>query len=167
MSLRLRLVETIVERRSRGKLFRVQSRASGKFYNVRHAMLDVMNAGTDDGVPASILREFNYMKALASPFTQSVVAHEIHGNCVKIQYEHHPANLRDVLTKNQLVNLKFYNHTGRQELVRSLTGGLLKALAWCHSHDLMHRNLKPENILLNDKGEVVLADFSLARQMTR
>ena len=163
MNLRLRLLETIVERRSRGKLFRVQSRASGKFYNVRHAMLDVMNAGTDDGVPASILREFNYMKALASPYTQSVVAHEIHGSCVKIQYEHHPTNLRDFMTKNQSPNLKFYSPTGRQDLVRSLTRGLLKALAWCHSHDVMHRNLKPENILLNGSGEVLLTDFSLAR----
>jgi len=39
---------------------------TGCLYSVKHALLDTMNAGTDDGVPASILREINYLKSLES-----------------------------------------------------------------------------------------------------
>jgi serine/threonine protein kinase len=41
---------------------------------------------------------------------------------------------------------------------------LLHALAFMHSHGLIHRDIKPDNVLLNAEGDPVLADFSLAKQ---
>ncbi|KAJ8602312.1 hypothetical protein CTAYLR_007708 [Chrysophaeum taylorii] len=38
---------------------------------------------------------------------------------------------------------------------------LLTAVAHCHSHFVMHRDVKPENVLMSD-GRVVLADFGSA-----
>lgn len=64
MNLRLKKITTIVERRSRGKLYLTQCRLTGTQFTVRHAQLDTMNAGYDDGVPASILREVNYLKQI-------------------------------------------------------------------------------------------------------
>ena len=34
-----------------------------------------------------------------------------------------------------------------------------------HQHGVVHRDLKPDNILLGDKREVKIADFGLARSM--
>jgi serine/threonine protein kinase len=34
------------------------------------------------------------------------------------------------------------------------------ALQYAHKHHILHRNLKPENVLLNEKDEVLLSDFS-------
>ncbi len=44
---------------------------------------------------------------------------------------------------------------------------MVEALQMCHSKGYMHRNLKPDNILVNAEGNVVLTDFALGRLMTR
>ena len=40
---------------------------------------------------------------------------------------------------------------------------LLKGLSYCHSRNILHRDLKPQNLLINRTGELKLADFGLAR----
>ena len=40
---------------------------------------------------------------------------------------------------------------------------LLSALAYLHKHNLLHRDIKPTNILLTPSGKPVLIDFGLAR----
>ena len=34
-----------------------------------------------------------------------------------------------------------------------------QALAYAHEHHIVHGNIKPENILLDDNGQAVLTDF--------
>lgn len=39
---------------------------------------------------------------------------------------------------------------------------LLRGLAYCHRRKVLHRDLKPQNLLINEKGELKLADFGKA-----
>ena len=43
---------------------------------------------------------------------------------------------------------------------------LLLALAEAHSKGLIHRDVKPENVIINDNGTVKVADFGLARAVS-
>ena len=40
---------------------------------------------------------------------------------------------------------------------------LLQGIAFCHSHRVLHRDIKPQNLLIDVDGNIKLADFGLAR----
>ena len=41
--------------------------------------------------------------------------------------------------------------------------GVLQALDYAHRHAIVHRDMKPENVLISDEGDVKVADFGIAR----
>ncbi|HDS7240750.1 protein kinase domain-containing protein [Morganella morganii] len=48
--------------------------------------------------------------------------------------------------------------------LKSLYNDLLQAIEHLHTHDIIHRDIKPQNILVNDKtGHYVLSDFGISK----
>lgn len=51
----------------------------------------------------------------------------------------------------------------RPMLIKSYLFQLVNGIAYCHSFRVLHRDLKPQNLLIDRTGKLKLADFGLAR----
>ncbi|XP_060049858.1 serine/threonine-protein kinase 36 isoform X2 [Erinaceus europaeus] len=53
-----------------------------------------------------------------------------------------------------------------EEQVQAIAAQLVSALYYLHSHRILHRDMKPQNILLAKGGDIKLCDFGFARAMS-
>jgi hypothetical protein len=45
-----------------------------------------------------------------------------------------------------------------------IAGKLIKAVGFIHDHDMLHRDISPDNVLIDKSGEPILIDFGAARE---
>ena len=62
--------------------------------------------------------------------------------------------------------LTTHNGAVPELIVRSFMIQLISGTAHCHTHGVAHRDIKLENVLLNEQGVVKLIDFGLSHQYT-
>ena len=62
-------------------------------------------------------------------------------------------------------SLRDFINRGRIPLpqIFAVMHGILQALDYAHRHAIVHRDMKPENVLMSDEGDVKVADFGIAR----
>ncbi|KAH9365846.1 hypothetical protein HPB48_012302 [Haemaphysalis longicornis] len=48
-------------------------------------------------------------------------------------------------------------------VVRSYLRQIVEAIVFCHMRRILHRDMKPQNLLIDEKGSIKVADFGLAR----
>ena len=53
-----------------------------------------------------------------------------------------------------------------KEEVRKFTKQLLLGIKYSHENRILHRDLKPQNLLIDSEGNLKIADFGLARSFT-
>jgi serine/threonine protein kinase len=57
------------------------------------------------------------------------------------------------------------NMIADEQRIRKLFGGILEGMQYAHEQGVLHRDLKPDNILLNSDDDLVVSDFGLGRAL--
>lgn len=86
-----------MERRSKGKVFRGIHRMTGQPVTVRRIFLDTTNAGVDDGLPPSLLREITYLSYLNHENVVRMMGVEVKDHVVQVYFEHCSVNLKEFI----------------------------------------------------------------------
>ena len=109
----------------------------------------------DEGIPSTAIREIALLKELSHPNIVRLVNVLHTDKQLTLVFEYLDQDLKKLLD----------NHTGDLpiETVKSFLYQLLNGIAKCHKHKVLHRDLKPQNLLINNMGILKLADFGLAR----
>lgn len=103
----------------------------------------------------TVLAEARAVAALSGPHVVTLYGvHELPEGRIAFEMEYlDGGSLEDRLAGGAL---------GAEQTVRFLTG-ILGALRVAHAHGVLHRDVKPANVLLSADGAVKLADFGIAR----
>lgn len=111
----------------------------------------------DEGVPSTAIREISLLKEMN------------HENIVRLYDVVHTE--KSLYLVFEYLDLDLMKHmescpefSKDPHLVKKFLYQILSGIAYCHSHRVLHRDLKPQNLLIDLKNNTVkLADFGLAR----
>ena len=149
----------LVERRSKGKVYTGSFRSDQRPVTLRKVSLDITNAGYDDGVPTSLLREIAFLSEMHHENIASILGAEVVGKVVYICTEQGDFNLKDYTRRFGIGD----SYKIGRNTVQSLMRQIFQSLEYVHKRGIIHRNLKPDNILVSASGTVKISDFTLSR----
>uniref|UniRef100_T1J4D4 cyclin-dependent kinase n=1 Tax=Strigamia maritima TaxID=126957 RepID=T1J4D4_STRMM len=112
----------------------------------------------EEGAPCTAIREVSLLKDLkhANIVTLHDIVHT--EKSLTLVFEYLEKDLKQYM--DDCGNIMNINN------VKLFLFQLLRGLAYCHKRRILHRDLKPQNLLINEKGELKLADFGLARAIS-
>ncbi|MBE3049150.1 protein kinase [Candidatus Bathyarchaeota archaeon] len=134
------------------QVFKGRNRQTGELVALKEIHLD-----SEEGTPSTAIREISLMKELK------------HENIVGLHDVIHTENKLMLVFEHMDGDLKRYMDINgdrgalKPTTIKSFMYQLLKGIDFCHQNRVLHRDLKPQNLLINSKGSLKLGDFGLAR----
>jgi len=114
---------------------------------------------TDDDYKEALLAEIALMSGLHHPHVvQYKTTEEVDENLYLVMEYLSGGSLGTVVGKGKTVS----SATAKQYLM-----DILEGLKYLHAHDVVHRDLKPDNVLISEDGSVKIVDFGVSRALTK
>lgn len=132
------------------QVFKGRNRQTGEIVALKEIQLD-----SEEGTPSTAIREISLLKELK------------HENILSLYDVIHTDNKLTLVSEYMDKDLKEYIDTRGDNLdymkEKWFVYQLLRGVAFCQESRVLHRDLKPQNLLINNKDQLKLADFGLAR----
>jgi len=120
-----------------GVVYKAQNKETGEIVALKRIRLD----NEEEGVPCTAIREISLLKELRHPNIVRLYDVLHTERKLTLVFEHLDSDLK-----------KFLDHYSGDidaALIRHLAHQLLKGMSYCHEHRILHRDLKPQNLLIN------------------
>ncbi|CAH0552589.1 unnamed protein product [Brassicogethes aeneus] len=142
-----------------GVVYKAKNKLTGKNVALKRIKLEKFyQDGDSEGVPSTAIREICLLKGLR------------HSSIVELLDVMYTTDKLFLVFEYLDLDLKRYiDYTKKpieKDLVKSYMKQLMEAMAYLHSHRILHRDLKPQNLLVDKEGHVKLADFGLSRSFS-
>jgi cyclin-dependent kinase len=157
-------------------------------YGVVYKALDLLHNGRvvalkkirleaeDEGVPSTAIREISLLKEMNDPNIVRLL-NIVHadGHKLYLVFEFLDLDLKKYMEalpvsdggRGKALPDGSGPDLGRlglgDAMVKKFMSQLCEGVRYCHSHRVLHRDLKPQNLLIDRDGNLKLADFGLAR----
>lgn len=136
-----------------GVVYKGKHKRSGKIVALKKIRLE----SEEEGVPSTAIREISLLKELQHPHIVCLEDVLLQESKLYLVFEFLSMDLKkymDSIPSGQTLDKK---------LVKSYMYQITDGILFCHEHRVLHRDLKPQNLLIDRKGLIKIADFGLAR----
>lgn len=134
-----------------GVVYKAKDINTQKYVALKRIRLD----SETEGVPSTAIREISLLKDLQHHSIVELFDVAVMDSSIFMIFEYLDMDLKKLLDKHK--------PSFTPKLVKSYMHQMLDAIAFCHMHRILHRDLKPQNLLVDRYGHLKLADFGLAR----
>ena len=174
-------LERLIGKGSFGKVFEISREEYGTTYR---AALKIISVPQDDddvksrmagGTDIENISEY-YESILKEIVNENEIMSKLKGNSNIVSYEDHQIIPHedgigyDVLIRMELLtpllDRMMQSRLDEKEVVK-LGIDICKALELCHKKNIIHRDIKPQNIFVSENGDFKLGDFGIARTMEK
>ncbi|TDG45849.1 hypothetical protein AWZ03_007704 [Drosophila navojoa] len=144
-------IQSMIGEGTYGAVYKALNRSTGEIV----ALKSVKHIPGMEGLPWTAIREISLLRELKHPNIVALQDVVMSDSSICLILEHHPMSLRqyiDLLPESEVMDL---------QLVNSYLFQMTSAILYCHRRRVMHRDLSPQNMLIDAKGHIKLADFGM------